>query len=198
MALQEVAKHIALNALAADLDFLSLHSAYSTAGANEATGGTPPYARKGTTWGGASGATVSISSPQIFDVPPMTVAFVGTWSLDTGGTFYGMFPLGGTGYREFQTDVTNNTILSEGHSYVDGNQIVFISGAPPAPLTEGTIYFVVNAAASETFKVAATAGGAAIDLTSDGGAEVRVSNIVAETFAAQGQYSVNSLSISWF
>lgn len=40
----------------------SLHSAYSSSGANELTGGSPAYARKALTWAAASGRSKATSS----------------------------------------------------------------------------------------------------------------------------------------
>lgn len=58
------------------------------------------------------------------------------------------------------------TITLTGHAFVDGNTVVFGSGAPGG-LTAGTTYFVVSAAV-DTFKVSAALAGAAINLTSAG------------------------------
>ena len=63
-------------------------------------------------------------------------------------------------------DITTETITLTGHTFVDGNTVVFGPGAP-AGLTAGTTYFVVSAAV-DTFKVAATNAGPAINLTSVG------------------------------
>ena len=108
-----------------------------------------------------------------------------------------MFPLGGTGYKEVQCDVTGNLIISESHGFVANDKVVFLNGAPPTGLTEGTIYFVIaTGLTADVFSVAATQGGAAIDLTADGAADVVVSKIVTEVFAGQGTHTVNDLDIS--
>jgi hypothetical protein len=65
---------------------------------------------------------------------------------------------------------------------------VFMNGTAPTGLTEGTHYFVINAA-TDTFKVSATSGGAAIDITGQPAASSRVSKIVPEVFAGQGTYT---------
>ncbi|NIL86500.1 hypothetical protein RhoFasGS6_03904 [Rhodococcus fascians] len=67
--------------------YVSLHTASPAAtGANEATGGSPAYARKQTTWGAASGSTIS-GSEVTFDVPAGTYTHWGLWTAATGGTF---------------------------------------------------------------------------------------------------------------
>ena len=60
-----------------------------TTGAGEATGGSPAYARKQTTWAaGASDGVVSGSKVAI-DLPADQYGYFGVWSAATGGTFIG-------------------------------------------------------------------------------------------------------------
>ena len=66
-------------------------------------------------------------------------------------------------------------------------------GALPVGLLEDAIYFVRDTS-GDTFKVAATAGGAAVDVTVAGVALVR--QIIPEHFGGQGTYTVTSLSLS--
>jgi hypothetical protein len=65
----------------------------ATGVANEITGGNPAYARRAITWLAATAATPSIkalASFPTFDIPPATtVAFIGLWTLATGGTYGG-------------------------------------------------------------------------------------------------------------
>lgn len=70
--------------------WISLHTADpGTTGASEATGGTPSYARKQTTWtGGASDGSVPGSQVAI-DVPAGTYTHFGVWSAASAGTFVG-------------------------------------------------------------------------------------------------------------
>ena len=68
----------------------------------------------------------------------------------------------------FTADSTTDIITLVGHGLAD-TQEVFLSttGTLPAPLVAGTGYFVRDATAN-TFKLAATSGGAAINLTTNG------------------------------
>lgn len=70
--------------------FISLHTADpGITGASEATGGSPAYARKSTTWSaGASDGSVA-GSEVTFDVPAGTFSHFGVWTAGTAGTFIG-------------------------------------------------------------------------------------------------------------
>lgn len=175
-------------------DLCSLHTAYSASGANEVAGGAPAYARKAITVAAAAARARAASSAPLFDVPATTVRFVGLWT-NAGTVFRGMFANGGT-EKGFQVDVTNNKILLEAHGYADGDKVVFYGGTPPTGLTEGTVYFVVGStlADPDTFQVALTAGGAAIDITGQHIAQCKASKIIEETFGAQGTFTVSLLN----
>jgi hypothetical protein len=177
------------------LDSCSLHTAYSATGANEVTGGSPAYARKAITMGAAASRVRTNSSSPVFDVPTgTTVRFIGLWTA-AGPTFRGMFANGGTELG-FQVDLTNDRILCESNSLANDNKVVFYGGTPPTGLTEGTVYFVVGVTASDPdyFQVSLTSGGAAINLTGQPSAQCKFSKIVEEAFAAQGTFTVTTLS----
>ena len=91
MGLNNTAKNVMLDALAAVAGYASLHSADPGAtGTNELAGGSPAYARIAVTWGSAASGVVSLSSSPQFNVEGGdTVAYVGLWSAATAGTFYG-------------------------------------------------------------------------------------------------------------
>jgi hypothetical protein len=174
---------------------LSLHTAWSATGANEVSGGSPAYARQAATWDAASGAVAALSAPVTFDVPAATtVKWVGRWTADTGGTFLGMSALNGA-ETEFSVDLTADTIKQVAHGYANGTRVVFVGGTPPGGLTEGTEYFVVSAA-TDTYQVAATAGGAAIDLTAEPAAACVASKVIPETYGAQGTLQVTTLPLA--
>ena len=68
-------------------------------------------------------------------------------------------------------DVSTDTITITAHGFSDGDEVKYVVPAAPATalggLTGGTNYFVVNSTAN-TLQLAATSGGAAIDLTRGG------------------------------
>lgn len=88
------AKEAAALAVTALGNWISLHTTDpGTTGANEATGGSPAYARKQTTWaGGASDGAVP-GSQVIFDAPAGTYGFASQWSASTAGTFISSWAL---------------------------------------------------------------------------------------------------------
>lgn len=175
-------------------DKASLHTAYSASGANEIAGGS--YARQTITW--AAAASRSKASSGNIDVPVPagnTVAFIGIWN-SAGSTFRGMIANGGS-EMSIQLDVaTNNRIYCEGSALANDNRVVFTGATVPGGLTVGTAYWVVGATAADPdyFQVAATQGGAAIDITAQHSADCRVSKIVLEAYAADGTHRITSLS----
>jgi len=65
-------------------------------------------------------------------------------------------------------NTVTDTITIPGHGYVLGNKVRFLStGTLPAPLVADTTYFILNPTLN-TFQLAATLGGAAINLTTGG------------------------------
>ena len=81
---------VMLTGLSTNAVFVSLHTADSSTGANEVTGGSPAYARKAITWTSPTSSAMSNSAQIVFDVPTgTTIRFLGYWSASTGGTFYG-------------------------------------------------------------------------------------------------------------
>jgi hypothetical protein len=179
---------------AVTFDLASLHTAYSATGANEVAGGAPAYARKAITVAAAAARARAASTQPVFDVPATTVRFIGLWT-NAGTVFRGMFANGGS-EKGFQVGLTPNTILCEAHGLVNDDKVVFYGGTPPTGLTEGTVYFVVGNTAGDpdTFQVAATQGGAAIDITGQPTAQCKFSKLIEEAFGAQGTFTVSALS----
>lgn len=191
-------------ASATNPDFGSLHTAYSTTGANEVTGGSPAYARKALTWGSpASGSTPLAATLPSWDVPTgTTVGWWGGWDAVTAGNFLFMQALGGQTYKgsmvETSTDLTNNDIFSDSHGYVADNRVVFwsMSGiALVSPLATGTIYWVIaTGLATDSFRVSTTQGGSAVDLVTDQPIAMFVQRCIPQTTVTQDVISLASAS----
>jgi hypothetical protein len=166
----------------------------TNAAATEATGGSPAYARQAVAWGAAASGVKANTGALTFDVPAGTYGFFSYWNASSGNTsnFRGYCVFGGASPKKgFGTvdsaDVTANTITSNGHGLVNTDRVIFynvVSETIPAGITEGAAYFVVGSA-TDTFQIALTSGGAAVDLTGQG--EVYFEKVVPEVFASQGQ-----------
>lgn len=70
--------------------------------------------------------------------------------------------------QPYTVNTTTDVFTVPNHGYQSGDQIiVFTSDAPPSPLVLGATYYVI-APSGLTFKLAATSGGTAIDITDVG------------------------------
>lgn len=176
----------------------SLHTAYSSTGANELTGGSPAYARKAATWGAAASGAKATSASMVFDVPAAsTVRWVGFWDAVTAGNFLGMTPNGGGTPQAFVVpDIANDTLECVAHGYSNGNIVVVwaVPGDPlPTGLSEGTVYYVISAT-TDDLQLSATSGGAAINITAIGAGLLQ--RLVEESFGAQGSHTVSSATMT--
>lgn len=94
MAFTNATKETAATAVTATGTWISLHTSDpGTTGTGEATGGSPAYARKQTTWTAGSSDGVVNGSAVSIDVPAGTYTHVGVWTAVTAGTFVGGFAL---------------------------------------------------------------------------------------------------------
>lgn len=171
----------------------SLHTGFpGTTGASEVTGGTPAYARKAVTINAASGGSRALNAGVTFDVPATTVRWIGFWN---STTFVGAAPNGGGTPKNFVAISSTDTVYCPAHGFSDTQKIVFYNGTPPTGLTEGTTYFVRDAT-TDTFKVAASSGGASIDLTAPASFGCVVCVITEDVYASQGTHQLATASIS--
>jgi len=173
-------------------DEISLHTDYpGTTGANEVTGGSPAYARLAAVINAASGGSRLLNAPLVFDVPACTIKWLG---LRGGGSFKVAVPNGGATPKNFMAIPEDDTIVAASHGWADTQKIVFF-GTPPGGLTEGTTYFVRDSL-TNTFKVAPTSGGTAIDLSTPSSAGCWVIAITENVHAGQGTHTVSAGTIT--
>lgn len=178
------------------IGFVSLHTAYSTTGTNELTGGSPAYARIAITWNAAgSGSKTSLNTPLTLNVPPLTtVAFVGLWSALTVGNFAGMGANGGATQFAFTcTSASPGSFTAPGSTYAVNDTVVIFAGAGatlPTGTTAGTVYFI-GTVTGAVFTLSTTLSNANPVNTSSTGAGI-VQKITTETFNAQGTFTVST------
>jgi hypothetical protein len=162
-------------ALAVAQPYVSLHTADpGETGANEVVGGS--YARQAASFGAASAGQVQNDANIDFSgMPPVTVVGFAIWDALSGGNCLWTGWLS-TVVRAFVADdVAGDTIRSPGHGFSNDDRVAFEAedvGSLPTGLSAGTLYWVVNAA-TDTFKVSATQGGAAVDISAVGSGKVR-------------------------
>lgn len=168
----------------------------TNANSGEATGGSPVYARQAVTWAAATSGQKSNSGSLTFDVPAGTYGFFTFYNASTGNTnnYRGYAPINSSarGFFSVDTTLTNDQLLSVGHGLADNDRVMLFNvfaETLPTGVSEGTIYHVVSSA-TNTFKVSATQGGAAVDITAVGGGEGFWQKLIPETFGAQGQITV--------
>jgi hypothetical protein len=171
----------------------SLHTGFpGTTGANLVSGGSPAYADKTIVMNAASGGSRLLNAGVTFDVPACTVKWVGYWNT---ATFVACAPNGGATPKNFMAVPSTDLIAATGHGYSDTQKIVFFDGTPPGGLTEGVTYFVRDSA-TDTFKVAATSGGAAIDLTSASSFGCVVCAITETVYGSQDTHALTSTTFT--
>lgn len=104
--LSTLGKNAALDAIGTTYGFASAHTGDpgATGTANEVTGGSPAYARKAISWAAASNGSKALQATfPVFDIPAgTTVAFIGLWTLATGGNYGGCW------------DVTDEAFAAQG------------------------------------------------------------------------------------
>lgn len=186
--------HVGINTLTTAPPTDTTPGTGTNAAATEATGGSPAYARIAVTWGTPASGAVANTGALTFDVPAGTYGFFTYWNASSGNTsnFRGYSVFGGASPKKgFGTvdsaDVTANTVTSNGHGLVNTDRVILfnvVGETIPTGITEGGAYFVVGAA-TDTFQISLTSGGAAVDLTAQG--EVYFEKVVPEVFAGQGQ-----------
>jgi hypothetical protein len=187
--------HIGVNTLTTAPPTDTTPGTGTNAAATEATGGSPAYSRVAVVWGAAASGLKSNTGALTIDVAAGTYGFLTFWNNITGNTsnFRGWAPLNGSpkGFCTVDAaDVTANTITSAGHGLVNTDRVIFFNvfaETLPTGITEGAAYFVVGAT-TDTFQIALTSGGAAVDLTGIG--EAFFQKVVPEVFGAQGQITV--------
>jgi hypothetical protein len=144
------------------------------------------YTNNTTNWPAASGGSSSngtaISFPQA--TAPGYGALVRFWfiketngagALVTYGRLQGAF-------KYFTVVSATDVFTSTSHGLVDGTPVIVENenGALPTGLSANTTYYIINST-TNTFKLSATLGGSAIDITADGSGTNKIAEDKAQT-----------------
>ena len=142
----------------------------ATGSGTECTGGS--YARVSLASKFAAAASEAVASNASIAFPTSTgswgtVKALSVMSASSGGTMSRVIPLVST-WKPFVGGATADTVTSYSHGYAN-DTIVVVSGRDlPGGLNEYTEYYVINQT-TDTLQLSLSQGGAAIDLTTDGG-----------------------------
>ncbi len=95
-----------------------------------------------------------------------------------GTTFHAAFLLDSRSPFTFTVDTSTDVFTATGHTYINGQRVRVSQsgGALPSPLVANTDYYVRDAA-TNTFKLALTSGGTAIDITTAGSGTLTVTDV---------------------
>lgn len=181
------------------LDFVFGNTAYSVPAtlyvglftvlpAEDGTGGTEvsggSYARVAVTnnttnFPNATGGNPSTkASGAIFTFPTATanwgdVIGMGIWDASTSGNLLAFNPLTGTSYA-YTALASTDVFTAPGSSFSDTNTVQLLydlGGTTPTGVSIGTTYYVRDSSGT-TFKLAATSGGSAINISADGSGRI--------------------------
>jgi hypothetical protein len=171
---------------------MSVHTGYpGTTGANEVSGGAPAYARQAIVVNTSSGGIRALNAAAVADVPACTVRFFGYWN---GSTFVGYAANGGATPKNFVATPATDLIILPSHGWSDGQKIVFVYGTAPGGLSAGTVYFVRDQS-TDSFKVAATLGGVAMNISSGASVGCFVVAITETVYASQDTHTLASTNV---
>jgi hypothetical protein len=195
-------KNAACTGISGNITYVGAHTFVdpgltTTAAAGEASGGS--YARQTVAWASVTGGTQANSGALTIPVPAGTFGFITFWNALTGNTgtqYMGYGPMGGAsaikGFATVDPTMANDLILSPGHGLSNTNTLFVypeFGTTLTAPLASGTIYYVVNAA-TNTFQLSTTSGGAVLDLTTLNSGILYWQRIVSELFNAAGNITI--------
>ena len=160
--------------------------AYTDLGVTETSGGS--YARQSIAWSAASGGTRSNSGTLTIPIAAgQTIQTVGVWDALSAGNSQGFWQIGST-LRGAATVTTADTFTSVAHGLAADDRVFFTTvggDALPTGLSATTLYFVrATGLTADTFTVATTSGGAAVDVTAAG--ECAWYRTVPQTFSIAG------------
>lgn len=164
--------------------YVSLCDTFPGAAGDQTTGETAytNYARVavnrnsgGWTVSGANVSNTALVSFPTCGATGSTPLFFGVGTDASGtGNLLGWGVLGSVIGAAEVNDTTNDDVESQNHGLAENDRVVFVAGPGntiPAGLAEGTVYHVIaTGLTTDAFRVSATQGGAAVNITGDGDA----------------------------
>jgi hypothetical protein len=169
----------------------SLHTAFpGTTGASECTGG--GYARRALAYGTPSGGISLQTGAALFSVNSgQTVRWIGYW---LGSTWLFAAPAGGASPKNFIVLPGDDTVYSPTHGWSNGQKVAIFNGTVPGGTSEGQVLFVRDAAAN-TFKLAASSGGAAIDMTTATSWGAVIAAVTEYVYPSAGTFTLENSTV---
>jgi hypothetical protein len=181
--------------------YMALHTDNpgETGASNEVVGGI--YARQNvlTSFGAAAAGQVQNDTIVEFTgMPATTVMAISFWDAVTTGNCLWTGWLGGTPVSMFAANATDDVFTAYGHGLIDTDRVTFEArdgGGLPTGISEGTVYFARDAT-TDTFKVALTSGGTAINLTASGeGAAIKVAPKTVANAGDTVRFAVGAITV---
>ena len=136
----------------------------------------------------AAGKSIALSAVvPIVNCPLGTVKAFSIWdAISSGNCLWTGWLSGAT--KAFTGEGTAELVTCPAHSFVADDQVVFYDdgvGTLPAGLAEATLYYVIaSGLATDAFKVSATQGGSAVNITATG--QGLVAKVTPKTIANAG------------
>jgi hypothetical protein len=166
-------------------------------GVTEPSGGS--YARTACSFSAASGRQIQNSGAVTFPAATADWGTIVGWALydaSSGGNILFFGECLATP-KVFTADASTDVLTSTAHGYTDTTrvQVEAENGALPSGLSDNTTYFVRDAT-SNTFKLALTSGGAAIDITTNGNGTLWVAGDFKKTVQNGDTYSMPTAQVT--
>ena len=159
----------------------------------EVAGGS--YARQAVTWGAAASGAATNTGALTIPIPAgSTVVALAYYDALSAGNLLGVFPYGSAGQvlDGVATVTAADTFTSNAHGLAADDRVFVAAVAGetlPAGLSATTLYYVrATGLTSDTFTLATTSGGSAVDVTAAG--ELVWFKTVPNTFASAGNLTV--------
>ena len=137
--------------------------------------------------------TVEVAFPVASSNYPGDTVGWGAFDTSTAGNLWDFGFLGGV-LTDFCALAATDVFTSVGHAFSDTISVVLTGNSLPGGFTAGTKYFVRDVSGN-TFKLAATSGGTAIDVTSDGSGQIQTDLRKTVTTGDQVKFAAGDMNI---